>query len=314
MTEHEVFICYDNEDKKAADAACQCLEDNDIKCWLKSRDAKIGHEIEDTMESIKQSEAMVLIFSEYCKISEHVRTEVNFAFNEGIQIIAFKAEDAELGGMAYFLRNAHFIDAFQGHDDRFENLVRDTSKFLEKPVSDIVISDKVKNLGKESDEYVRTRPKPKVDKPGFFDRHKKAIVAVLAILVIGVCIFAFMNYDDGIGGTSEAESSLPNITMKISDFHVDDVRKEDVAWNFSYIVSGTISPSPDDGNYRITVDFYDKTGKLIETTETPFNEAEKVSSGYLFGSAVSDKNNIKSVEVQLINENNIVVAQCGDKL
>lgn len=314
MTEHEVFICYDNEDKKAADAACQCLEDNDIKCWLKSRDAKIGHEIEDTMESIKQSEAMVLIFSEYCKISEHVRTEVNFAFNEGIQIIAFKAEDAELGGMAYFLRNAHFIDAFQGNDDRFENLVRDTSKFLEKPVSDIVISDKVKNLGKESDEYVRTRPKPKVDKPGFFDRHKKTIVAVLAILVIGVCIFAFMNYDDGIGGTSEAESSLPNITMKISDFHVDDVRKEDVAWNFSYIVSGTISPSPDDGNYRITVDFYDKTGKLIETTETPFNEAEKVSSGYLFGSAVSDKNNIKSVEVQLINENNIVVAQCGDKL
>ena len=65
MTEHEVFICYDNEDKKAADAACQCLEDNDIKCWLKSRDAKIGHEIEDTMESIRQSEAMVLIFSEY---------------------------------------------------------------------------------------------------------------------------------------------------------------------------------------------------------------------------------------------------------
>lgn len=314
MTEHEVFICYDNEDKKAADAACQCLEDNDIKCWLKSRDAKIGHEIEDTMESIRQSEAMVLIFSEYCKISEHVRTEVNFAFNEGIQIIAFKAEDAELEGMAYFLRDAHFIDAFQGHDDRFENLVRDTSKFLEKPVSDIVISDKVKNLGKESDEYVRTRPKPRVHKPGFFDRHKKAIAAVIAILVIGVCIFAFMNYDDGIGGTSEAESSLPNITMNISDFHVDDVRKEDVAWNFSYIVSGTISPVPDDGNYRITVDFYDKTGKLIETTETPFNEAEKVSSGYLFGSAVSDKNNIKSVEVQLINEKNIVVAQCGDKL
>ena len=288
MTEHEVFICYDNEDKKAADAACQCLEDNDIKCWLKSRDAKIGHEIEDTMESIRQSEAMVLIFSEYCKISEHVRTEVNFAFNEGIQIIAFKAEDAELEGMAYFLRNAHFIDAFQGNDDRFENLVRDTSKFLDKPVSDISISDNVKNLGKESDEYVRTRPKPKVDKPGFFD--------------------------DGIGGTSEAESSLPNITMNISDFHVDDVRKEDVAWNFSYIVSGTISPAPDDGNYRIIVDFYDKTGKLIETTETPFNDAEKVSSGYLFGSAVSDKNNIKSVEVQLINENNIVVAQCGDKL
>ena len=30
--------------------------------------------------------------------------------------------------------------------------------------------------------------------------------------------------------------------------------------------------------------------------------------------AVSDKNNIKSVEVQLINEENIVVAQCGDNL
>ena len=314
MTEHEVFICYDNEDKKAADAACQCLEDNDIKCWLKSRDAKIGHEIEDTMESIRQSEAMVLIFSEYCKISEHVRTEVNFAFNEGIQIIAFKAEDAELEGMAYFLRNAHFIDAFQGNDDRFENLVRGHPSFSTSLFQIYLFQIMSKILEKSQMSMFAPVLKPKVDKPGFFDRHKRAIVAVLAILVIGVCIFAFMNYDDGIGGTSEAESSLPNITMNISDFHVDDVRKEDVAWNFSYIVSGTISPVPDDGNYRITVDFYDKTGKLIETTETPFNEAEKVSSGYLFGSAVSDKNNIKSVEVQLINENNIVVAQCGDKL
>jgi hypothetical protein len=153
-----------------------------------------------------------------------------------------------------------------------------------------------------------------VYKPGILDKYRNPIIALIVLLVIGACIFAFMSLDDGMGGSSEAESSLPKTTMKISDFHVDDVRKEDVDWNFSYIVSGTISPAPDDGKYVITVDFYDKTGKLVETTETPLNEAEKVSSGYLFGSAVSDKNNIKRAEVQLINEDNIVVAQCGDKL
>ena len=57
------------------------------------------------------------------------------------------------------------------------------------------------------------------------------------------------------------------------------------------------------------VDFYDESGKLVETTETPFKDAQKVSSGFLLGSATSDKNNIKLADAQLVNKENIIIAQ-----
>ena len=53
----------------------------------------------------------------------------------------------------------------------------------------------------------------------------------------------------------------------------------------------------------------DKSGELVETTETTFEDAQKVSSGFLLGSTVSDKNDIKLVDVQLMNSENIVIAQ-----
>ena len=69
-------------------------------------------------------------------------------------------------------------------------------------------------------------------------------------------------------------------------------------------------PNENEG-YKIIADFYDKSGKLIDSSETNFDDAQKVSDGFIFGSAVSDKNNIKRVEVQLVNEKNIIIAQ-GD--
>ena len=313
---HEVFICYDDEDRITACAVCHYLEENGIKCWLKCRDSRIGHEVEETMDSIRKSDVMVLVFSEYSKISSHVNTEVNLAFNEQIPILGFKVEKTKLeGSLEYYLRNAHWLDAYPESDVKFRNLIKDTSKLLDKPVSDLVVSEKSKDLEIRSDEYISKRPKPKVGQGSLFDRFKIPIIVLMVILIVAVGAFAFMNFDDGMGGSSADEASLPNVTMKISDFHVDDVRKKDTAWNYSYIARGTIFPTPDDeGNYIITADFYDKAGKLVETVKTPLDEAQKVSDGYLFGSAVSDKNDIMRVEVQLINDKDIVVAQCGDKI
>ena len=59
----------------------------------------------------------------------------------------------------------------------------------------------------------------------------------------------------------------------------------------------------------IVVYFYDVSGNLVDTVDTPFKEAEKVKSGFLLGSTVSDKNNIKIADVQLVNKNNMVIAQ-----
>ena len=106
------------------------------------------------------------------------------------------------------------------------------------------------------------------------------------------------------------EQSAIDIKLNITDFHVDDVRKEKTNWNYSYYVGGKISPAPgDQDGCVIVVDFYDESGKLVETTETPFKDAQKVSSGFLLGSATSDKNNIKLADAQLVNKENIIIAQ-----
>lgn len=315
MGGQEVYICYDGDDELAAEAVCYHLEDNDIKCWLKSRDSDIKHEVEEIMDAIRQSKVLILLFSEYAKQSIHVKTEVDLAFTEKIPIISFKIEKSKLdGSLEFFLKNAHWIDAYPNVDTKFHDLIRDTSRILGKPISDPVISEESRRLEEKSDEYLSKRPKPKKVKPSIFSRFKIPIIALVIILIVGAGIFAFMNYDDGIGGSSEAESSLPNITMKISDFHVDDVRKQSTSWNFSYFVSGTIFPAPDGEGYKITVDFYDKEGKLVDTTETAFEDAQKLSDGYIFGSYTSDTNDVCRIEVQLVNKDNIVVAQCEDEL
>ena len=35
---HDVFVCYDEEDKACAEAVCDIFEENNIKTWIRSRD------------------------------------------------------------------------------------------------------------------------------------------------------------------------------------------------------------------------------------------------------------------------------------
>ena len=313
MEGHEVYICYDEKDQLTADAICHALEDNTIKCWLKSRDAGINHVVEEIMDAINNSQVMILVFSDFAKHSNYVNTEVDIAFTEKIPILVFKIDESKLdGGLEFFLGNTHWLDAYPDFEVHFESLVRDTSKLLEKPISKPELSDETEKLKKKAIKHNKEREKRihKIENPSFLSRFKIPIIAVVIILILAVGVFAFTSMDDGVGGTSEAEKNLPNITMKITDFHVDDVSKQDSSWNYSYFVGGTINPLPKTPeDYKIMVDFYDKSGTLVDSSETQLNEAQIVNNGYLFGSAVSNSNNIKRVDVQLINENGIVVAQ-----
>ena len=66
--------------------------------------------------------------------------------------------------------------------------------------------------------------------------------------------------------------------------------------------------------YVISADFFDKSGNLVNTTEIPTSNAQRVSDGYLLASEVSDTKNIERVEVQIIDDKNTVLAQAESKL
>ena len=52
----------------------------------------------------------------------------------------------------------------------------------------------------------------------------------------------------------------------------------------------------------------------MDSSETLISDAQKISNGFVFGSAVSDTNSIKRVDVQLVDGNDIILAQCESQL
>ena len=141
---HEVYICYGDEDKITADAICHVLEENKFKCWIKPRDLDVKNTVNDYSNAIRQSRVMVLVFSESAKLSNYVNTEVDIAFSANVPIIVFKIDESNLdGGLEFFLKNKHWLDAYPQPAIEFRNLVIDVAKILNKPITDPIISSSI---------------------------------------------------------------------------------------------------------------------------------------------------------------------------
>ena len=284
---HDVYICYDERDLETAKNVCDALEDKGLDCWLKNRDAGVKNIVNEIMDAIKQSKVLVLLYSENSKNSNFVNNEVDIAFAQKRSILVYQIDDSKLeGGLEFFLRNKPWIKAYPNHKDKFDTLVDDTRKLVKEQKSkDRSISNIVK-------------------------QHKIPVIIGLVVIVLLAAVVGFMMFNDGGSSGNATNIKTGDIKLKITDFHVDDVRKEKTDWNYSYYVGGTISPSPGEKDgCKIVTDFYDKSGSLVETVETPFEDAQKVSSGFLLGSTVSDTNDIKVADVQLINRENVIIAQ-----
>ncbi|MBR4448557.1 toll/interleukin-1 receptor domain-containing protein [Methanobrevibacter sp.] len=278
---HDVYICYDERDLDVAKDVCDTLEKSRLRCWMKNRDARVTTSVTEITEAIEKSKVMVLLYSKNSKQSNFVNNEVDTAFEIDKKILVYQIDDSKIeGGLEFFLRNKPRIEAYPNPEDKFDILVKDTRELAKGTVIDAI------------------------------KQRKKLILlgAVVLVLLVGVIGFMAFNGDTGDSGATQMKAG--DVKLEITDFKVDDVRKQKTDWNYSYTVEGTISPTPSPGDKCvIVVDFYDQSGSLVESKETAFENAQVVSSGYLFGSTVSDSNNIKAVDVQLINKNNIILAQ-----
>ena len=284
---HDVYICYDERDLETAKKVCDTLEDNGLDCWLKNRDTGAKRMVDEIMDAIKKSKVMVLLFSKNSKDSNFVNNEVDIAFAQKRSILVFQIDDSKLdGGFEFFLRNKPRIEAFPNPEDEFDRLIENTSKMVKEQGA---IDRNIFKIIKD---------------------HKVPVIIGIVVILLVVGVLGYMAYNGGGSQTNATKIKAGDIKINITDFHVDDVRKEKTNWNYSYYVGGKITPAPGENDgFVILVDFYDESGNLVDTVDTPFKEAEKVKSGFLLGSTVSDKNNIKIADVQLVNKNNMVIAQ-----
>lgn len=135
---HQVFISYSSKNKSIADAICQHLEFQGIRCWYAPRNISPGKDwVEAIMEAIGSAKIFLLIYSTDSNQSRQVQNEVAAAFNAGCTIVPFRVDDTAMASkMAYYLNNVHWLDAAHSPADKtFNELTSYIPALLGEPSS-----------------------------------------------------------------------------------------------------------------------------------------------------------------------------------
>lgn len=127
---HNVMISYSHADQKYANMIVAILEQNGIKCWIDYRDATPGVNYAGSIvRAIKKADFVVVVLSSNSIASPQVLNEINSAVNNGVMIIPFKIDAAELNdNFEYYIGKTHWLDAITPPLERHINLLCDTIK------------------------------------------------------------------------------------------------------------------------------------------------------------------------------------------
>lgn len=125
---HDVFISYSTKDKTIADAVCAKLEESKIRAWIAPRDVPAGANFaESIINAIDACKVFVLIWSANTNTSEHILTELNQAFDQGITIIPFRIQDVQpTSAMRYYIGRTHWLDALTPPLEKHISALKDT--------------------------------------------------------------------------------------------------------------------------------------------------------------------------------------------
>lgn len=131
-----VFICYSEENLKIAEDVCSFLENNDVSCWIKSRDLAEDASVYDITKAIQKSESFVLIYSNDSKNSNYATTEVDIAFSSDIPILVFDVDNTPIDGkLGFYLKDKPYIDAASNPEEKYDDLLSDVRDIIGMPES-----------------------------------------------------------------------------------------------------------------------------------------------------------------------------------
>ena len=161
----QVFISFSGRDRRVAEQVLNFLEDNNVSCWISYRDIPKGADYpSEILRGIRGAEFLVLIASSSVNQSEHIKTEISYAFDERKVIIPYKIEDfAFADSVSYFLSRRQWIDAFGMEQERGLNALLAAIR---------------EDLNKRQQEFKETAPILEDDVGAAFSRSE--IVGVLA--------------------------------------------------------------------------------------------------------------------------------------
>ena len=282
---HDVYICYDDADKKYADALFDVFKSNNISSWVKSREMSSGDSVDKITRAIEDSKCFILLLSNNSKATNYVITETDIAFSRNIPIIAFIIEDLKLDrNLEFILENQEKIPSFPNTKRQLETLVKKTSSTIGKP------QDKVRVDSKSAGVFEKINPNRTQNSV------KKYLKIVIPVAVIIVLIYLFVIVPTGQKTTDDGVFAM-NITNV-------DVSSSNGAYKYTVYGESYNMPS-DSQKYMMNIKFFDeKDNMLFEINST----ADEFKSG-IIGSCELDDDNITHIGFKLSDLNNKVISK-----
>lgn len=137
----EIFISKSTKDDIIAEAVCNVLEQNNIKCWIAPRNILGGMDYaEEISKGIKESKILLVIVSKHSNDSKHVLNEINLAVEFNKIILPFKIDETEINeSFRYYLDRTQAIHAFPEASSFFATLVKNITVLLGKKINEETI-------------------------------------------------------------------------------------------------------------------------------------------------------------------------------
>ena len=307
---HDVFISYSSQNKEFADEVCENLENNGIGCWIAPRNIKPGTNYADEiMKGLNAAKIVLLVFSKEAHDSKYVTGEIHTAFSTNKRIVSLKVDEMlPEGDMKFYLKNTQWIDASP-------EALEDENKTLQSCYDQMVVT--VKNIlahwdldgqcikcnrmFKKSEEFKNKEAYQEYNSsglcqkcqdeggvqygpPSIWKRYRLLIIGAVLVLIVAVAGFMILNGND--------ESSDVNETaLSIGYVGIDDYGDN----NYVYSVFGTVSENLTNSKDVVHIDYYDASGKVIDSSDTKVSDIE----GNTLGSIEVDNKDTSKVSVEL---------------
>ena len=232
----KLFISYSSKNQKIANALCEYLERQGIRCWIAPRDIpSASNYAGEITRAIKSAEQVLLLYSKDACKSVHVKNEINLAINNAKSILPYCLDDSPYDDdLEYYLSTRQRIASCGDQDRDFQNIAK------------ILLGHAV--------EAPQKAPEPSALKS---DKARKPIwIYVLAALVlIALCAWLFFLRPDSApapGPGSPVDSLAVDTTT-----HTPKVREDTVKTPAPPIQTGTKKEEP---KKDVTADTF--TGKI----------------------------------------------------
>ena len=108
---YDIFISYSSVDQERAFDLCTAFELQGLICWIAPRNVGVGAYANSIVDGIKNSKALVLLFSSHSNKSTPVLNEIEIATNNKLTIIPVRIEDVfPTGSMEYYVMSSNWFD------------------------------------------------------------------------------------------------------------------------------------------------------------------------------------------------------------